>query len=456
MLAELREIAGERLRLVDYDRPFNFSAKINLGAVHSEGEHLLLLNDDIEVITPDWIERMVMYSAMPEIGAVGGRLLWEDGRLQHVGVALRTTASPGHLYHGFAGDFNGYANDVLVAQNCLAVTGACLMTRRELFEEVGGLSTILPLNYNDIDYCLKLAAGGRRVVYDPDLVLYHFESSSRSTEVEDWEKERLRAQVAADDRRRPLLKPEPSPRRPAPASRPSSGWRAAAPARDAVNPRSRSPDMNYERLYSYRFQGIDQDGRIAVWREISPHVHGLMGRPQKVLDPAAGRGEFIGAVPAKETWAVDAVSYEEAAHKPDTKVITAMIMDAELPENHFDGVFVSNFLEHLYDQEAISAFLEKMHGQWSRAAASRSWGPTTATAPTSTGTAPTTTSRSPTWRSASTSTPPASSPNGDPPLPALLLPRHPPPSPQLTRMYLKTPAAWKVLGKQFLVIGRKS
>ena len=119
--------------------------------------------------------------------------------------------------------------------------------------------------------------------------------------------------------------------------------------------------MNYERLYSYRFRDIDQDGRAAVWNEIAPHVHGVMGRPQKVLDPAAGRGEFIGAVPAKETWAVDAVSYEEAAHKPDTTVITAMIMDAELPENHFDGVFVSNFLEHLYDQEAISAFLEKMH-----------------------------------------------------------------------------------------------
>ncbi len=119
--------------------------------------------------------------------------------------------------------------------------------------------------------------------------------------------------------------------------------------------------MNYERLYSYRFRGIDQDGRIAVWREISPHVHGLMGNPQKVLDPAAGRGEFIGAVPAKETWAVDEVSYPEAAHKSDTTVITSSIMDAELPEGHFDGVFVSNFLEHLRDQEAIASFLERMH-----------------------------------------------------------------------------------------------
>ena len=78
-----------------------------------------------------------------------------------------------------------------VAQNCLAVTGACLMTRRDVFEELGGLTSVLPVNYNDIDYCLKAFAGGRRIVYDPDTVMYHFESSSRSTEVEDWEKQQL-------------------------------------------------------------------------------------------------------------------------------------------------------------------------------------------------------------------------------------------------------------------------
>jgi GT2 family glycosyltransferase len=191
VLDELRELAGERLRLVPYDRPFSFSAKINLGAVHSDGEHLLLLNDDMEVVTPNWIERMVMYSQVPGVGAVGGRLLWEDGRLQHVVVRFEH-GLPGHLYRGFAGDFAGYANDVRVVQNSLAVTGACLMTRRELFDQVGGLSTQFPVNYNDIDYCLKLRAAGHRVVYDPDLVMYHFESSSRSTEVEDWEKDLLK------------------------------------------------------------------------------------------------------------------------------------------------------------------------------------------------------------------------------------------------------------------------
>lgn len=191
VLGGLREIAGERLRLVRDERPFNYSARIDRGAAHSEGEHLLLLNDDVEVATPDWIERMVMYSGMDEIGAVGGRLIWEDGRLQHVGVEFEN-GLPGHPYRGYAGDFPGYSNNVRVARNCLAVTAACLMTRREVFEELGGFTTLLPVNYNDADYCLKVWSSGRRIVYDPDTTLYHFESSSRSMEVEDWEKEWLR------------------------------------------------------------------------------------------------------------------------------------------------------------------------------------------------------------------------------------------------------------------------
>lgn len=189
-LDELRLICGERLRLVEYDRPFNFSEKINAGAVHSHGEHLLLLNDDIEVVTPNWIERMVMYSQLPGIGAVGGKLLLEDGRLQHGGVGFEG-GLPGHPYYGWPGDAPGYGNGLKVARNLLAVTGACLMTRRELFDRVGGFATIYPVNYNDVDYCLKLRSEGHRVVYDPDLVMYHFESSSRSPDVQEWEKGRM-------------------------------------------------------------------------------------------------------------------------------------------------------------------------------------------------------------------------------------------------------------------------
>jgi GT2 family glycosyltransferase len=192
VLGRLTELGGSRLRLVDFDEPFNFSKKINRGAVHSDGEMLLLLNDDMEVITPDWIERLVMYAGLPGVGAVGGKLLWEDGRIQHAGVLFENLGYPGHIYRGFARDWNGYSNSVLVAQNYLAVTGACMMTGRESFERVGGFSATFPVNYNDMDYCLKLISDGERIVYDPDTILYHFESSSRSTDVEDWEKDQLR------------------------------------------------------------------------------------------------------------------------------------------------------------------------------------------------------------------------------------------------------------------------
>jgi GT2 family glycosyltransferase len=189
--ARLREIAGDRLRLIPFEGPFNFSAKINRGVVHSEGELLLLLNDDMEVVAPKWIERMAMYLELEKIGAVGARLILEDGRPQHVGILFENGGYPGHIYHGFSPGFRGYSNNVLVAQNYLAVTAACLMTTREAFDEVGGFSTTFPNNYNDMDFCLKLRTTGRRVVYDPDTVLYHFESSSRKNEVEDWEKEQL-------------------------------------------------------------------------------------------------------------------------------------------------------------------------------------------------------------------------------------------------------------------------
>ncbi|HSJ19321.1 MAG TPA: glycosyltransferase [Nocardioidaceae bacterium] len=195
VLAALRAIAGDRLRIERYDHPFNFADKINLGVLASKGEQVLMLNDDMEVVTPDWIERMVMYSALPGIGAVGAKLLFGDGRLQHVGVMMRD-ASPGHLFRGFAPDYSGYANVVRVANNYSAVTGACLMTPREVFDEVGGLSLMFPLSFNDVDYCLKVRAVGQRVVYDPDTVLYHFESSSRSPQVSDWELAHLRARWA--------------------------------------------------------------------------------------------------------------------------------------------------------------------------------------------------------------------------------------------------------------------
>ncbi len=192
VLDELRTIAGPRLRVVPYERPFNFADKINCGVLASMGRHVLMLNDDMEVVTPDWLERLVMYSGFPGIGAVGAKLLFGDGRLQHVGLMMRR-AAPGHLFRGYGADCHGYANVIRVANNYSAVTGACLMTPRTVFDEVGGLSITFPLSFNDVDYCLKLRSRGHRVVYDPDTVLYHFESSSRDSAVSEWEIDHFRA-----------------------------------------------------------------------------------------------------------------------------------------------------------------------------------------------------------------------------------------------------------------------
>lgn len=222
-LEQLGRLGGDRLRIVSYGQPFNFSAKVNLGAAHSGGEHLLFLNDDMEVVTPDWIERMVMYSGHSGIGAVGAQLRWEDERIQHAGVVLER-GLPGHVYRGVGGELSGYARNALVTQNYLAVTGACLMTSRDAFERVGGFPVELPVNYNDIYYCLAVRDQGMRVVYDADTVLYHFESSSRDTKVNDWEKamlrERWHAVIGADPYSNPNLRyGEPRPGLPRRAAR---------------------------------------------------------------------------------------------------------------------------------------------------------------------------------------------------------------------------------------------
>lgn len=214
--------------------------------------------------------------------------------------------------------------------------------------------------------------------------------------------------------------------------------------------------MDYERLYEYRFRGIDQDARAAVWEEIAPHVHGLMGRPEVVLDPAAGRREFINAVSAKERWAVDEVAYPQATRDSGVKTITSKIMDAELPRSHFDGVFVSNFLEHLFTQEDIFEFLQRMNQLMLPGGRIAVMGPNYRYC------------SKQYWDMADhyialTHTAIAEHLYTAGFEPERIIPRYLPysfrgilpPSPVLTRLYLRTVPAWKLLGKQFLVIARK-
>jgi len=167
------------VRRIPFIGEFNLTRKINLGASQARGEQLLLLNDDIEVITPDWIEAMLEFAQQPSIGAVGAQLLFPDDTQQHAGVIL-LNGNPRHPFYGQPAAHPGYFHSSQVHRNFSAVTGACMMTRAENYKAVGGFSEQFGLNYNDIDYCLKLLSIGKRIVYTPYAKLYHYESVSKT------------------------------------------------------------------------------------------------------------------------------------------------------------------------------------------------------------------------------------------------------------------------------------
>jgi hypothetical protein len=120
------------------------------------------------------------------------------------------------------------------------------------------------------------------------------------------------------------------------------------------------PGIDYERLYAFRFRDVDQATRTAVWRPIAKSVYRMLGEPRRMLDPASGRGEFIATVPAPERWAVDRVAHIASLEPDGVHQLIGDVMDVDLPPGHFDGIFVSNFLEHLPSQEAIGSFLGRM------------------------------------------------------------------------------------------------
>lgn len=182
----LKVLADNRIRFVEVSGEFNFSTKVNRGASASGGSHILLLNDDTEVISPGWLTQLLGISQQPGVGAVGGKLYFADGRVQHGGVTV-TGGFPGHANYGAGGDSPGYFGNLILNCNFRGVTGACLMTSRNAFDEVGGFSTLLPVNYGDVDYCLKLGQRGYRVVFAPSVELFHYESSTRKAVVSEHE-----------------------------------------------------------------------------------------------------------------------------------------------------------------------------------------------------------------------------------------------------------------------------
>ncbi|MEP0912055.1 glycosyltransferase [Leptolyngbya sp. GB1-A1] len=172
----------ERFRCYALGIPFNYSKLNNFGVSKANGDYLLFLNNDTEVITPDWLEVMVGHAQRDSIGAVGSLLLYPDDTVQHAGVIIGMGGMAGHLYVRQPRSATGYCGQLLTVTNFSAVTGACLMCRREVFEAVKGFNETMPVAFNDIDLCLRIVQKGYRNLCTPQAVLYHHESKSRGYE----------------------------------------------------------------------------------------------------------------------------------------------------------------------------------------------------------------------------------------------------------------------------------
>jgi len=177
--AKWQALEPDRVKVVPHNVPFNYSEINNYAVRHSTGDIILLLNNDTEVIAPQWIEAMLEQAQRPTIGCVGAKLLYEDDTIQHAGVVMRIGGVAGHSHRYYDRDAPGYYHIIKTVNNYTAVTAACLMIRREVWEQVGGLDEQLSVAFNDVDFCLRVRAAGYLNVYVPHAELYHYESKSR-------------------------------------------------------------------------------------------------------------------------------------------------------------------------------------------------------------------------------------------------------------------------------------
>lgn len=187
--------AHENVRVVTYKGSFNYSKINNFGAAHAKGAYLLLLNNDTEMTDGSCIGELLGFCMRDDVGIVGAKLLYADETIQHAGVVLGFGGTAGHAFIGKGRYDTGYAGRILCAQDCSAVTAACMMVKRSVYEQVGGLTEELAVAFNDIDFCLKVREAGKLVVYNPYAELFHYESKSRGLEDSPEKVERFNSEV---------------------------------------------------------------------------------------------------------------------------------------------------------------------------------------------------------------------------------------------------------------------
>jgi GT2 family glycosyltransferase len=180
------------VRILEWTRPFNYAAVNNYAAARARGELLLFLNNDVEAINPDWLEAMVKLAVQPGVGAVGPKLYYPDDTIQHAGIVVGMGGVAGHSHLNFPRQAAGHMQRLTYTQNVAAVSGACLLAPRRVFEQVGGFDEGFVLAFNDVDLCLKILTAGYRMVWTPTAELYHFESKTRGPEDTDEKQKRFK------------------------------------------------------------------------------------------------------------------------------------------------------------------------------------------------------------------------------------------------------------------------
>ena len=178
-----KELSGNRkIHLLRRGKEFNYSAINNFAAAHAKGEYLLFLNNDVKSINPDWLEEMLGVCQRPEVGGVGAKLIYPDNTIQHAGCVIGMGGIAGHMFVDMPADRTGYLHKASLLQDMSAVTAACLLMKKEVFEQAGGFTEELAVAFNDVDLCLKVRKNGYLIVYDPYAKLYHMESKTRGAE----------------------------------------------------------------------------------------------------------------------------------------------------------------------------------------------------------------------------------------------------------------------------------
>ena len=178
-----KELSGNRkIHLLRWGKESNYSAINNFAAAHAKGEYLLFLNNDVKSINPDWLEEMLGVCQRPEVGGVGAKLIYPDNTIQHAGCVIGMGGIAGHMFVDMPADHTGYLHKASLLQDMSAVTAACLLMKKEVFEQAGGFTEELAVAFNDVDLCLKVRKNGYLIVYDPYAKLYHMESKTRGAE----------------------------------------------------------------------------------------------------------------------------------------------------------------------------------------------------------------------------------------------------------------------------------